>query len=282
VESELPEEEPDVSASITPEQLEQLHEVAESFDRDVPELTGTLDTEVKRSGKARDEVSAVLAAGGGASTVASVKREYETVDQLQRALLAHTHDAIAQSLGTLTQGVSGGAPGVPPAVQMTPEEAFSKLRAMSLALDEVKLYRALALAVLNVAQASYNDMCEAFLGYEIGSHDARRRFGRWFAKFGTALAGVFVPPVGWVTAGIDVGQETIKQAKANPLHERVSKEKKSAAGEDARVELKDLATSLLTNINWVEENVGGMLLTYAEEYAALKALQAELGGFFES
>ncbi len=199
----------------------------------------------------------------------------------ERALAAQelSCDRVAALVGEALQRLEGirnanaGHYPLPPDMAAAPEDLakrLAQLHAEGFSLDIAKFFYAALLILLNGAVARYIDMCEAFLGHAIGSHEARRRLTAVLKKLlgaGADIAiGVLCAPAAIPAAFAESVIEAIKQIRATPEREARRWEELMAAGNDRR------AILILTSEKIVEEEIP-VLKGYVE--VSLDAIEEE-------
>jgi hypothetical protein len=203
-----------------------------------------------------------LAAGSERSTTSEGKQLFAEVEEAQRAVLNANLDLIEGALKRLIETAPGEAEeGAPTNVAVPPDvsAAFAKLTAMGFGLQIAKLFTGFALISLHGSLASYIAACEAFLGREIGSHEAgQRAWSAIRAAFGEALEsgpGLIFPPLGLPLAIVAVVKAAFREAKDTPQRKGARAQKEFAAGYDKVVTLRKLALSLSEQMPFTERSV---------------------------
>jgi hypothetical protein len=261
--------------AMTEHQREQFQALAESVWAEVPELTATLLAEVKRAGQARDEVDLELVAGSEQTTTSEGKQLFAEVQDAQHAVLNADLDLIEGALKRLVEAAGEAEEGAPTNVAVPSDvtAAFAKLTAMGFGVQIAKLFTGFALTSLHGSLASYIAACEAFLGRDIGSHEAGHRAWRAIqAAFGEALEsgpGLIFPPLGLPLAVVGVVKAAFQEAKDTPQRKGARAQKAFAAGYDKVVTLRRLALSLSEQMPFTEGTVEVSVDAVVEVRAAL-------------
>jgi hypothetical protein len=222
---------------------ERFHRLAEGFFGAVEGLTRDLREEVGRLVLAKREVEARLKAGvesaGTSESEAAAERALEAEEVACDRLAVVVGEAL-QRVEKIREASAGHYPSAPDpaAAPKELEKRLAELRAEGFSLDIAKFFYGLLLILLIGAITRFIDMCEAFLGHEIGSHEARRRVGETLKTIlgaGADIAiGVLCAPAAIPAAFAESVIEVIEQIRATPEREARRWEALIAKGNDQR------------------------------------------------
>ena len=263
--------EANTGGSITPEEAEQFCVFASTMFAGFPTLRDDLLSEAKRAARAMHEVTDRLAAGRAVVTTSpTASKPYDDAQSAQSLLFERNLELVIRGLTALA-GMKLTKPYPAMLDKSTPAErgaSIQQLRALGFDLAIAQFFSTVILIALHGSIGSYLDACEAYLGREVGSHDARRRIVPIITQIALASPGLFAPPiVSNVLAALPAALEVWKQVKANPQAEDVKIEGETAKGILRLHELAENTTNLSEQIFFAEGIVG----TSAEALMELRA-----------
>jgi hypothetical protein len=242
-----------VHAIMEQKERAQFQKLADYLFAAVPELLNTIVPEVTRAKQAMEEVANAIYEGREAAETPEVREDYDATQRAQYILYTRTLDLVTQALQQIDDR-SPTAVRVDISETSSPAElaaAERELRAIGYGLSISKFFLGLLLITLHASVAEYTDGCEAFLGREIGSHDARRRVGGVVKEILLAVPGLFVPALGFLGAAI----EALKQLRATPQRQDLERVKKTVSERDRLVIFRNLASELKEHFWYVEGTV---------------------------
>jgi hypothetical protein len=256
---------------------ERFHHLAEEFFAEVHEFRDDLGEEVARMARAKSEVETRLRAGVKSAETIEARSAPERALAAQELACDRVAALVGEALQRLEEIKRANAGHYPSAADLSaaPEELAKRLvqlRAEGFSLDIAKFFYAILLILLNGSIARYIDMCEAFLGHAIGSHEARKRLTAVLKKLlgaGADIAiGVLCAPAAIPAAFAESVVEAVKQIKATPEWETRRWEELIAKGNDQR------AILILMSKRIVEDEMPS-LKGYVE--VSLDAIEEERG-----
>jgi hypothetical protein len=257
--------------------------LAKDLDAKLAELAGALNKEQHRASEAQKAVTKALTHGDAESQTPEGQQLHRDVETAQAALYEGTLDLIEQSMQRLLASPPSEDVGSNPYAEnptLLPED-LQRLREWELSNAVARFYRVITIILLQGAVERYLDTCEAYLGYEIGSHDTRRRVAKVLVQISLAAAALLPPPFSTAVGLLPVVQTAIDELRATPQTRHLHEVALTAAGMDKLFILRSTATSLAENMVTLDGTVTEVVDTVLRERQALGELQNRLRPFFE-
>jgi hypothetical protein len=256
---------------LTPDQRRMFADLATFIYDKISSSFDDLASEIERAEKAEKMMGDALSAGRDQAAQAAlddVKKAFDQVCQLNHSAYLAISTRVAQSSEKLCGPVAN--PQLPEIENAEHGDALAvrKLETLAFSLAIIRFFYAAALMSLHASISSYIDLCEAYLGHDIGSHDVMNRIKPVIREIGLAVGALAIPAVGFIDAGV----ECIRQAGNTPA--RVAREKaiRDAEGLVRQMLLTDSLMKRAASASFDDGIVNTSVSAVVEERAAFAEL----------
>lgn len=223
--------------NLAPEERRSFQDVAALFYESVPLLAETLAHEVERPHAANAAMANALTTSRDNISDGDTRKLFDDLHGAQAVAYSTTDDVVKQTLERL--GGHQLNPTTPPFEDLLAgysEAAAEKIvQLMDFDVALIRFFHAAALTSLYSMVSRYIDVCEAYLGREIGSHDAKKRLVPVLRELALALAAIPAPILGFVSFAV----EAFKQARETPERAEAKRQLRDAEGMARQKKLRD-------------------------------------------
>lgn len=248
-------------AQLTPEQRHTFQEVASLIYQEVPVLAQTLVAEVERSHSAKAEMDNALTTSRDDIPHGEVRQLFDDLNEQHLSVYTATCRAVVRSLERLgDQSLDPRVPAIEELPNTYDADAAAKIAdLMEFDVALLRFFHGSALTSLYSMVSRYLDLCEAYLGREIGTHDAKRRIMPVLRELALAIAAIPAPILGF----FDFVIEAFRQAGRTPKRTDADRQLRDAQGMIRQSLLKeslsDLARGLEFDEGMAEISIDGVI-----------------------